>query len=93
METHVSEFAVLLMIALLFAAVVQMLWLARERRRLEDRLVRSQVEITSLRHRLADATRPPTQFARMRVRQEAVARFDRLRRAVPRRQPVSWISR
>ena len=46
-------------------------------------------EMDALRERLAEATRPPAQFARMRLRESAVYRFARLRRAVPRRSPLT----
>lgn len=49
------------------------------RRRLEEELVRADAEIFRLRAQLADATRPPTQFARMREREVAIRRLTRLR--------------
>jgi hypothetical protein len=49
------------------------------RRRLEDELVRADAEISRLRALLADATRPPTQYARMREREVALRRLTRLR--------------
>lgn len=49
------------------------------RRRLEAELVRADAEIARLRALLADATRPPTQFARMREREVAIRRLTRLR--------------
>lgn len=49
------------------------------RRRLEEELVRADAEISRLRALLADATRPPTQFARMREREVAIRRLTRLR--------------
>ena len=49
------------------------------RRRLEEELVRADAEISHLRRMLADATRPPTQFARMREREVAMRRLTRLR--------------
>jgi hypothetical protein len=49
------------------------------RRRLEEELIRSDAEIARLRRLLADATRPPTQFARMREREVAIRRLTRLR--------------
>ena len=36
------------------------------RRRMQEELVRADAEIRRLRQLLAEATRPPTQFARMR---------------------------
>lgn len=85
METPVRDLAILAMIALLFVAVVLVMLLAQHRRALDDQLAEAHTDMDTLRHRLADATRPPTQFARMRVRDGAVYRFARLRRAVPRR--------
>ena len=49
------------------------------RRRLEEELVRTDAEIRRLRQLLAEATRPPTQFARMREREVALRRLTRLR--------------
>ena len=49
------------------------------RRRLEEELVRADAEISRLRGLLADATRAPTQFARMREREVAMRRLNRLR--------------
>jgi hypothetical protein len=51
------------------------------RKRLEEELVRADAEIARLRTLLADATRPPTQFARMRQREVAMRRLGRLRLA------------
>lgn len=84
-DAPLRDLAVLATIALLFVAVVQVIVLAQQRRKLEARLIRAQDEMDILRRRLADATRPPTQFARMRLRESAIYRFGRLRRAVPRR--------
>jgi hypothetical protein len=81
----VRDLAVLATIALLFVAVVQVMLLARHRRELESRLSRARAEMDLLHRQLADATRPPVQFARMRLRERAVSRFGRLGRAVPRR--------
>ena len=53
-------------------------------RELEEELAEAHELIAELRLRLADATRPPTQFARMRQREAAVGRFARLRLADPR---------
>jgi hypothetical protein len=91
-EGPARDLAALATIALLFAAVVQAMLLARHRREVEARLDRAHTEMQTLRERLADATRPPTQFARMRVRESAVYRFSRLRRAVPRRSNVRNMS-
>lgn len=55
------------------------------RRQLERQLADAHAEIDALRARLAEATRPPTQFARMHMRAVAVDRFARLRLAAPRR--------
>ena len=84
MEAPARDLAVLATIALLFLSVVHVMVLARHRRELEEQLSRVHAEMDTLRHRLDDATRPPTQFARMRLRERAVHRFGRLRRAVPR---------
>jgi hypothetical protein len=84
-EAPVRDLAVLATIALLFVAVVQVMLLARHRRELEARLGRAHADLDALRERLDEATRPPMQFARMRLREGAIYRFARLRRAVPRR--------
>jgi hypothetical protein len=55
------------------------------RRELEAQLADATAEIQELRAALAEATRPPTLFARMRMHERAVDRFARLRRATPRR--------
>ena len=92
MDPQLRDLAVLAVIGLLFLAVVQVLALARRRQHLEDRLAAAHIEIVSLRDRLAEETRPPTQFARMHLRDVALERFARLRLAVPRhpgaRDPV-----
>lgn len=49
------------------------------RRRLEEDLVRADAEISRLRALLAEATRPPAQFARMHEREVAIRRLTRLR--------------
>ena len=85
MEAPVRDLAILAMVALLFGAVVLVMLVAQHRHALEDQLADAHAQIDVLRLRLADATRPPTQFARMRVRDGALYRFARLRRAVPRR--------
>lgn len=54
-------------------------------RELEQELGDAHELIGELRIRLAEATRPPAQFARMRQREAAVGRFARLRLAAPRR--------
>ena len=84
MEAHLPGPALFAMIALLFVSVLQVMLLARYRRTLETRLDEAHSTIRTLRARLDDATRPPTQFARMRLRRVAVDRFARLRLAVPR---------
>ena len=48
------------------------------RRRLEAELARADAEIWRLRELLAEATRPPNQFARMREREVALRRLTRL---------------
>ena len=85
MDTPAQALAALATIGLLSAAVVQVMLLARHRREVEARLDQAYAEMDTLRERLAEATRPPAQFARMRLRESAVDRFARLRRAVPRR--------
>ena len=92
MEAPAQALAALATIALLFAAVVQVMLLARHRREVEARLAQAHAEMDALRARLAEATRPPTQFARMRLRESAVDRFARLRRAAPRRTRVPQLS-
>jgi hypothetical protein len=84
----VRDLVVLATIALLFVAVVHVMLLARHRRELEARLSRAHAEMELLNRRLAEATRPPAQFARMRLRERAMYRFGRLRRAVPRRSGI-----
>ena len=79
------EMAVLATIALLFVAVILVMLLARRHREMDERLARAKAEIEALRQTLTEATRPPAQFARTRLRESAVYRFARLRRAVPRR--------
>ncbi len=79
------EMAVLAIIALLFVAVILVMLLARHHREMEERLTTAKAEIDTLRQTLTEATRPPAQFARTRLRESAVYRFARLRRAVPRR--------
>jgi hypothetical protein len=49
------------------------------RRRLEEELARADAEIWRLRQLLAEATRSPMQFARMREREVALRRLTRLR--------------
>jgi hypothetical protein len=71
LDTSAQALAILAIIALLSAAIVQVMLLARHRRRLEDRLGIAHEEIERMRGRLAEATRPSTQFARMRLRESA----------------------
>lgn len=92
MEAPARDLAALATIALLFAAVVQVMLLARHRRRIEARLDQAHAEMDALRERLAEATRPPAQFARMRLRESAVYRFARLRRAAPRRSRLTDVA-
>ena len=47
-------------------------------RQLEAELLAAEAEIARLRKRLEEATRPPTQFARMRMREAAIGRLTRL---------------
>jgi hypothetical protein len=84
-DHDLRDLAILLAIALLFVLTLHVLStrVARQRE-LEARLDEAHTEIASLRGRLADATRPPVQFARMHMRESAVDRFARLRLATPR---------
>jgi hypothetical protein len=90
-EAPLPALALLAMIALLFVAVLQVMLIARYRRTLEMQLDEANATIRALRARLDEATRPPTQFARMRLRRVAVDRFARLRLAAPRRSPAPEI--
>lgn len=88
------ELAVLAFLACLFVVTHHVLTARITRQHeLESRLDAARAEIASLRARLTDATRPPTQFARMRMRGVAVDRFVRLRLAAPRRSRISRIDR
>jgi hypothetical protein len=91
-EAQAQALAALATIALLAAAVVQVMVLARHRRHVEAQLDQAYAEMDALRERLDEATRPPTQFARMRMRESAAYRFARLRRAVPRRSRLREIT-
>ena len=85
-NAQLRDLAILL--AMAFAFVVTLYGLSARvarLRELEERLDQAHTEIASLRARLTDATRPSTQFARMRMREVAVDRFVRLRLAAPRR--------
>ena len=86
MDPYARELIILSVTALFFVLTLYVLRLrvARERE-LEARLDDARAQIAALRARLTDATRPPTQFARMRMREVAVNRFARLRLAAPRR--------
>ena len=94
MDAQLREIAVLAVLACLFVATHHVISarIAQERE-LESRLNEARTEIASLRSRLTDATRPPTQFARMHMREVAVDRFVRLRLAAPRRARVIGIDR
>ncbi len=90
METHVRDLILLSVTALFFVLTLYVLSLRIARQReLEARLDRAHAEITSLRSRLTDATRPPAQFARMHMREGAVHRLARLRLAAPRRTRIA----
>jgi hypothetical protein len=91
-DAPAQALAALATIALLSAAVVQVMLLARHRREVEARLERAHAEMDALRVHLAEATRPPAQFARMRLRESAEYRFARLRRAVPRHARMPQLS-
>jgi hypothetical protein len=90
-DAPLPALALLAMIALLFVAVLQLMLIARYRRMLETQLFEANTTIRALRARLDEATRPPTQFARMRLRRVAVDRFARLRLAAPRRSQLPEI--
>jgi len=85
-DARLSEIAFLAALACLLFVIHYVLSarIARQRE-LESRLDAARAEIATLRARLTDATRPPTQFARMHMRGIAVDRFLRLRLAEPRR--------
>lgn len=85
MDIPPRDLAFLATFALLFAFTLELLALVRHRRDLEARLADAHAEIDALRERLADATRPPTLYARMHLREVAVNRFARLSLAIPRR--------
>ena len=85
-DSHLRDLAILLTMAWLFTLTLYVVQrrVARERD-LEEELGAAHTEIAALRTRLAEATRPPTQFARTHMREVAVDRFARLRLAAPRR--------
>ena len=85
MDPQLRDLAALIVTGLLFASVVLVMVLARQRRTLEIQLAVARAETDALRERLAEETRPPTQFARMHLRDVALERFARLRLAMPRR--------
>ena len=84
-DAQLRDLAILATLALLFVMTLHLMTLTRHRSELVARLSAADREIEALRTSLADATRPPTQFARMRLRAVAVDRFARLRLAAPRR--------
>lgn len=85
-DPHLRDLAILLTMGWLFTLTLYLLTrrVARQRE-LEEELGEAHTEIAVLRTRLAEATRPPTQFARTHMRDVAVDRFARLRLAAPRR--------
>ncbi len=84
MDAHVRDLIILFAIALLFVVTLYVLSLRVARQReLEAQLDEADAEIASLRALLSDATRPPAQFARMRMREVAIHRFEKLRLAAP----------
>jgi type II secretory pathway pseudopilin PulG len=91
-EAPARDLAALATIALLFAAVLQVMLLARHRREVEARLDQAHAELDSMRERFAEATRPPAQFARMHLRETAVYRFARLRRAIPHHRRLTDVT-
>jgi hypothetical protein len=93
-DAQLRELVVLAVLAGLFVLTHYVLSkrIARQRE-LESRLDAARAEIIALRARLADATRPPTQFARMHMRRVAVGRFARLSLAAPRRSRFGAVER
>jgi hypothetical protein len=88
-DPYVRDLIILAATTLFFVLTLYVLTLRVARQReLESQLDDAHLEIASLRADLRDATRPPTQFARMRMRQVAVNRFARLRLAAPRRTRI-----
>jgi hypothetical protein len=92
-DVELRDLAVLATLALLFVMTLELMALTRERRALDARLAAAHREISGLRERLVEANRPPTQFARMRMRAVAVDRFARLRLATPRRRRLDALDR
>ncbi|HYI65813.1 MAG TPA: hypothetical protein VEW95_02700 [Candidatus Limnocylindrales bacterium] len=89
-DTQLRDLIILSATTVVFVLTLYILSLRVARQRaLEAQLDDAYDEIASLRARLAEATRPPTQFARMRMRQVAVNRFGRLRLAAPRRTRIT----
>jgi len=94
LDPHLRDLAILMAMAWLFTLTLYLLnrRVARQRE-LEEELGAAHTEIASLRTRLAEATRPPTQFARTHMREVAVDRFARLRLAAPRRaRPIERVT-
>lgn len=90
MDAYVRDLIILSAIALFFVLTLYLLSLRVARQReLEAQLDDAHAEIASLRAHLSDATRPPTQFARMRFRDVAVQRFARLSLATPPRTRIA----
>jgi hypothetical protein len=90
-DVQLRDLAILATLGLLFVMTLELMSLTRERRALDARLAAAHREISALRDRLIEANRPPTQFARMRMRAVAVDRFARLRLATPRRRRIDSI--
>jgi hypothetical protein len=85
-DPYVRDLIILAATTLFFVLTWYVLSLRVARQReLEAQLDDARAQIAELRADLRDATRPPAQFARMRMRQVAVHRFARLRLAAPRR--------
>lgn len=92
MDVQLPGSVLLAIIALLCTAVVQAMLMARYRRTLECRLDEAHATIRALNAQLHEATQPPAQFARSRLRHLAVDRFIRLRLAAPRRTPLPVVA-
>lgn len=90
MDPYVRDLIILSVTTLVFVLTIYILSLRVARQReLEAQLDDAHAKIASLRASLTDATRPPAQFARMRMREVAVNRFARLRLAAPRRSRIA----